>query len=137
MLGLNAAEQAMTMDYQFENLGDERFQQLCQALEAAVDSPELWEQTCNLIRTNFQAGLNRFYDPFVDASGERIDGFPYEIAKRVATSPKEYPRWLVSCAQERCRLEVAARAIPVSQIAKREGWFPIGSPEGGPPSLPT
>jgi hypothetical protein len=47
-------------------------------------------------------------------------------ANEITSNASSYPGALVSLAEERCRQDVAARVVPVADIALKDGWFDLG-----------
>jgi hypothetical protein len=48
---------------------------------------------------------------------------PLPIAQAIAKEAKDFPGALLGLAEEMCRREMANQALPVAEIAERQGWF--------------
>ena len=53
----------------------------------------------------------------------RSEALPEEVAREIVEQCDCYPAELVAWAERACRRKLAKGVVPVSTIAKREGWF--------------
>ena len=48
---------------------------------------------------------------------------PLNVAQSIAREAKDFPGTLLGLAEEVCRREMAKQALPVAEVAERQGWF--------------
>jgi hypothetical protein len=97
-------------------------------MRSSVDSArwgtEDWKPNLRSLRQCYEHGATD--EPIgLQLSYSRHDAnkMSVELARQITGSPQVYPSFLVSCAEERCRLDVASRITPVADVAAREKWF--------------
>jgi len=48
-----------------------------------------------------------------------------EIANSVLRDPDHFPGFLISAAEERCRIDVSSKVTAAAAIAQKENWFQV------------
>jgi hypothetical protein len=85
-----------------------------------------WQHQIEAIKKSYQYGT--ISEPYrirlaIRLRYDEVKDFKLEIAQEIAKNPQMFPNYLVSLAEQRCKMAVAATIIPVGEIAKRENWF--------------
>jgi hypothetical protein len=82
-----------------------------------------WRQALKIISRAFVQGV--LPDPYSAHHPGRhfISKVPLDSAKSILANAATYPAFIVSIAENRCRVETAARVRPVGKSAKEERWF--------------
>lgn len=90
---------------------------------AAVDKMQSqdadWASWVELIRRAYRARS----ESHVSAYFRNLHDLPLEVARKVASNPLSYPHFLVNLAEASVKRELAARTVPLSQVAEEQGWF--------------
>jgi hypothetical protein len=93
------------------------------AYEHALDADRIgrskWSPKLDTLRKCHQMG-HVWGDPGRAIDPRRV---PIGLAREIAADPMQYPTFLVRLAQDRCRLQIAAKAVPLADIARRDRWF--------------
>jgi hypothetical protein len=98
------------------------------ATREAFRNPAAWSDALRFAERAYEAGLSGEEHYWVQ-SRDLTDVLPGEVAKKIVSKPKNFPRFLVYLAEGRCQLELESKRPPVSDTASAEGWF-----EPPPPS---
>lgn len=88
------------------------------AVELAQEKRANWNTALLLIAHGYTEGVN--YYRFPNHDNIRV---PHNEARKICSSPGEFPLNLVSISEDVLFAETGAAAIPVSKIAARDEWF--------------
>lgn len=95
------------------------------ALDPAATTLAGWRKNVEAIRRSYLRGaISARYATRQHA--RFFERMPLEVATEVADRPHEYPGYVVAFAELRCRSALAAKIVPVGEVAARDGWFVDG-----------
>jgi len=85
--------------------------------------PSDWQHSLEIIEKSYAQGIVPEHSLWQLFGREGEDFLPLTIAQKIAENADKYPNYLVNLAEATCREAVAARTVPVAEIAQRDGWF--------------
>ena len=95
-----------------------------EALDAKNFGTGSWAPDLQLVQHCY--GLGVAFEPtsFRKHGSRREPGImSLNIAEEILRTPDRFPGFLVTAAEERCRIDVSSKATPVADIAEKENWF--------------
>jgi hypothetical protein len=102
------------------------------ATHEAFQDPAAWPDALRFAERAYEVGLSGEEHYWVQ-SKDLTDVLPAEVAKKIVSKPKNFPRFLVYLAEGRCQLELESKRPSVSDTASAQRWFePPPSSKGTP-----
>lgn len=101
-------------------------------MQNALDLPSLgrdeWNPNLDLVKQAYAAGFASEAQRFTETwRGFQNGTMPAKVARTIASSPLEFPGFLLALSTEARRAEVSSRVKLIAKIADANGWFPTSS----------
>ncbi len=100
------------------------------ATREAFRNPAAWPDALRFAERAYEVGLSGEEHYWVQ-SRDLTDVLPAEVAKKIVSKPKNFPRFLVYLAEGRCQLELESKQPSVSDTASAQRWFEPHPPSKG------